>query len=101
MKNIIEAFLDFAKEVTDDYNIRHISYEFDRYYKEFVKHKPIGEAEQSIIDEVYQRARVGYNKYGVTTDRSDLSQAQWKQHLREELMDSLVYLTKIEDDKST
>lgn len=38
------------------------------------------------------RSRVGLVKYGVTTERGDLSQADWLRHLQEELMDAAVYI---------
>lgn len=38
------------------------------------------------------RSQVGLEKYGVTTERTDLSPAQWLQHLQEELMDAAVYI---------
>jgi hypothetical protein len=37
------------------------------------------------------RVKHGYCKYGVTTERQDLTQSQWIEHLIEELMDAAVY----------
>jgi hypothetical protein len=51
-----------------------------------------------IIKEFGARAEKGYNKYGTDMDRTDLSVADWCQHLREELMDGLVYLTRLKKD---
>lgn len=51
-----------------------------------------------IIKEFGERAEKGYNKYGTDMDRTDLSVADWAQHLREELMDGLVYLTRLKKD---
>lgn len=51
-----------------------------------------------IIKEFGERAKKGYNKYGTDMDRTDLSVADWAQHLREELMDGLVYLTRLKKD---
>ena len=51
-----------------------------------------------IIKEFGDRAEKGYNKYGTDMDRTDLSVAEWAQHLREELMDGLVYLTRLKRD---
>ena len=51
-----------------------------------------------IIKEFGERAEKGYNKYGTDMDRTDLSVAEWAQHLREELMDGLVYLTRLKKD---
>lgn len=51
-----------------------------------------------VIKEFGSRAKVGFNKYGTDMDRNDLSVAEWAQHLREELMDGLVYLTRLKKD---
>jgi hypothetical protein len=51
-----------------------------------------------IIKEFGARAEKGYNKYGTDMDRTDLSVVDWCQHLREELMDGLVYLTRLKKD---
>ena len=53
-----------------------------------------------IIKEFGERAEKGYNKYGTDMDRKDLSVVDWCQHLREELMDGLVYLTRLKKDIS-
>lgn len=51
-----------------------------------------------VIKEFGERAQKGYDKYGTDMDRTDLSVADWAQHLREELMDGLVYLTRLKKD---
>lgn len=51
-----------------------------------------------IIKEFGDRAKKGYDKYGTDMDRTDLSVSDWAQHLREELMDGLVYLTRLKKD---
>jgi hypothetical protein len=51
-----------------------------------------------IIKEFGERAQKGYEKYGTDMDRTDLSTSDWCQHLREELMDGLVYLTRLRKD---
>jgi hypothetical protein len=51
-----------------------------------------------IIKEFGARAQKGYDKYGTDMDRTDLSITDWAQHLREELMDGLVYLTRLKKD---
>lgn len=51
-----------------------------------------------VIKEFGSRAKVGFSKYGTDMDRNDLSVAEWAQHLREELMDGLVYLTRLKKD---
>lgn len=39
-----------------------------------------------------ERVEHGYAKYGVTTERTDLSLKDWVQHAIDEMMDTLVYL---------
>ena len=51
-----------------------------------------------IIKEFGERAQKGFEKYGTDMDRTDLSTSDWCQHLREELMDGLVYLTRLKRD---
>lgn len=38
------------------------------------------------------RQRTGLRKYGVTTERGDLSRLEWLRHAQEEAMDFAVYL---------
>ena len=45
--------------------------------------------------EFKQRAKTGLKKYGVTLERTDLTEAQWLQHLKEELMDSICYAVRL------
>lgn len=51
--------------------------------------------EESVIEKIRNRAKVGESKYGVTMERNDLSFLQWMKHLQEELMDATVYVEKI------
>tara|TARA_R110000751_G_scaffold109345_1_gene206408 strand:+ start:99 stop:524 length:426 start_codon:yes stop_codon:yes gene_type:complete len=51
--------------------------------------------EEKVIDEFRQRAKKGETKYGTTMDRDDLSFVEWMQHLKEELMDAIVYTQKV------
>lgn len=44
------------------------------------------------------RAETGFKKYGVTTERKDLSTQQWCQHAIEELLDGAIYLMRLKDD---
>lgn len=48
-----------------------------------------------VIKEFGARAQVGLNKYGTTMDRGDLSTVEWLVHLEQEMMDGLLYLTKL------
>lgn len=51
---------------------------------------------QSVIDSFMERAKIGKEKYGKTLDREDLSVLDWIQHAKEEHMDAILYLTKLE-----
>ena len=47
-----------------------------------------------------QRSLRGLRKYGVTTERDDLSPADWLLHLQEELLDAAVYIERLCGDRS-
>ncbi len=51
---------------------------------------------QSIIDAFISRAKLGKEKYGQTLDRDDLSVLEWIQHAKEEHMDAILYLEKLQ-----
>lgn len=51
-----------------------------------------------ICSEFVSRSQHGFTKYGVTTEREDLKLEQWIQHLKEELMDAVVYIHRIQKD---
>ncbi len=53
-----------------------------------------------ICDLFVERSVRGHLKYGVTTERTDLTNAEWLQHLKEELMDAVVYLHKIQKEQN-
>ena len=59
------------------------------------------ESKDTIVEEVINLFRIrseqGRKKYGVTLDRDDLSETEWIQHLQEELMDAILYLTKLKN----
>ncbi len=50
-----------------------------------------------LISEFENREQRGLRKYGTSMDRTDLSFDEWLQHFKEELMDGLVYLQKIQN----
>lgn len=52
---------------------------------------------QKVIHDFTSRAAVGLKKYGTNLDRTDLSLSDWIQHAREEAMDLILYLTKLEE----
>lgn len=50
---------------------------------------------QAVISKHAERASRGMKKYGVTTERGDLSFLDWMKHLQEELMDAAVYIERL------
>jgi len=48
-----------------------------------------------VISKMQERASVGLNKYGVTTERTDLNLLEWLTHAQEEAMDLAIYLERI------
>jgi hypothetical protein len=50
---------------------------------------------QSVLRQFQERSELGQKKYGTTLDRNDLSFSQWIQHMKEELMDAILYLEKL------
>lgn len=50
---------------------------------------------QRVIEQLDSRMKVGYSKYGVTTEREDIDLLGWLQHLQEELMDACVYIERL------
>lgn len=51
---------------------------------------------QEIVDRFLTRAEFGKAKYGTDLDRQDLDLLDWITHFREEMMDGLLYITRIE-----
>jgi len=49
----------------------------------------------SVIDLLQHRMVMGYNKYGTTTERTDIDLMGWLQHLQEELLDAAVYIERL------
>lgn len=58
--------------------------------------EPLNKAADSNVEAVremlLQRSQVGLKKYGITTEREDLSLRDWLQHALEEALDNAVYL---------
>jgi len=50
----------------------------------------------SVIEQFKTRLAMGEKKYGVNMDRDDLSYKEWITHMKEELMDAILYLEKLE-----
>lgn len=51
---------------------------------------------KQLISEFEVREQRGFQKYGTTMDREDLNFQEWLQHFKEELMDGLLYLHKLQ-----
>ena len=50
----------------------------------------------SVIEQFKTRSEFGEKKYGVNMDREDLKFSEWVTHMKEELMDAILYLEKLE-----
>ena len=50
----------------------------------------------SVIDQFITRATFGKEKYGTDLDREDLSVLDWIEHAKQEHMDAILYLEKLE-----
>ena len=53
---------------------------------------------ENVITQLRSREEEGMIKYGVNTERKDLSTLEWLQHLQEELMDASVYIEKLKNE---
>ena len=53
---------------------------------------------ENVVKQLRDREEEGLRKYGVNTERKDLSPLQWLQHLQEELMDASVYIEKLKNE---
>ena len=51
---------------------------------------------KSVIEQFTKRSEFGEKKYGVNMDREDLQFHEWVTHMKEELMDAIIYLEKLE-----
>lgn len=50
---------------------------------------------ETVRQMLLDRSVTGLNKYGTTTERTDLTRAQWLRHAQEEALDLAVYLQKL------
>ena len=53
---------------------------------------------ENVVRQLPDREEEGLRKYGVNTERTDLTSLEWLQHLQEELMDASVYIEKLKND---
>ena len=63
-------------------------------YEATPKYKP-DSIIQSVISQFLERGEFGLNKYGTTLDRTDLNVDDWIEHMKQELMDAILYLERI------
>lgn len=52
----------------------------------------------NVIELMSSRMEVGFKKYGVTTERTDIDTLGWLQHLQEELLDAAVYIERLKQE---
>ena len=50
---------------------------------------------EAVVASLRERSARGLAKYGVTTERGDLTLVQWLQHLQEELLDAAIYVERV------
>jgi hypothetical protein len=51
---------------------------------------------QSVIEQYFQRSQLGIKKYNTTLDRNDLSLHEWLEHAKQEAMDFVLYIQKVQ-----
>lgn len=56
---------------------------------------PLDSNVRAVQDLLARRAAIGLTKYGVTTERTDLTALEWNRHLQAELLDAAVYLQRL------
>lgn len=54
---------------------------------------------ESVIKKFKGRSDVGIKKYGTTLDRKDINFDGWAEHLQQELMDGILYLERLRNEK--
>ncbi len=54
---------------------------------------------KAVQERLGNRAAIGLLKYGVTTEREDLSREEWLQHAQDEALDLSVYLQRLKREK--
>ena len=66
--------------------------------KDKEKRKIMDRNVENVIKQLRDREEEGLRKYGVNTERTDLTSLEWLQHLQEELMDASVYIEKLKNE---
>lgn len=62
------------------------------------KELPLDPNVEAVINKYEDRARVGFEKYGTNTTRTDIDLQGWLTHLQEELMDATIYIERLKKD---
>lgn len=52
----------------------------------------------NVVLQYVERAQKGFEKYGTTTERTDIDLQGWLQHLQEELMDATIYIERLKQE---
>lgn len=52
----------------------------------------------NVVRQFQMRSAVGIEKYGKTLHENDLSLDEWLEHLKQELMDAVLYIQKAKDE---
>lgn len=55
---------------------------------------------RDVIKRFNARSLSGIEKYKTTLERNDLSTLEWLQHLQDELMDAVLYLERLKQEKN-
>ena len=55
----------------------------------------MSEIEKSVANKILERAKVGFEKYGITMADENLSRREWHIHAQNEALDLSVYLEKL------
>ena len=93
MKNLVQKI---AKKSRNDFPL----FNRNENHLIYLDHAATSQKPQKVIDSFQYREERGMRKYGVNTDRTDLSTMEWLQHLQEELMDACVYVEKLKSELS-
>ena len=90
--------LQFFQNILDLENSHRLK---EKHFKEF--NEKYFEKKDIIVEQVIDKFRVrskqGIEKYGTTLADNNLTKEQWLTHLQEELMDAVVYLEKIKNER--
>ena len=72
-----------------------VRHELVQEFEKIKESVPDDQITKTVISKLIARSQKGVRVYGQSCDRTDLSEAEWLQHLHEELMDATVYAQKL------